>query len=400
MSDNKVRLGIIGLGAQGSMYASFIKDGMVPNMEIGAIADIDPAKREVAAAKYGVPVHADYQSLLASGDVDAVVTTVPHYLHPEMGIAALKAGIHALVEKPAGVYTKQVKELNEVAAQHPELTFGIMFNQRNNPLYQRIKEIVDAGEIGKIRRTNWIITTWWRPQGYYEQSAWRATWGGEGGGVLVNQAPHQLDLWQWICGVPKSVYSKVAYGFRRDIAVEDEVTAVVDYGDGATGTFVTAVHDLVGTDRFEILGDKGKIVVDGSKTATVTRLMEDERELSDSMGMEDVRKLFMGEMDPTTYYSQEVVEFDSAWGAQHSGVLENFAANILDGTPLLAPGSDGINGVRLANAIHLSSWLGQEVPLDFDEDLYLKELNQRIRSEGTFPEREAQTVGATAGDRK
>ncbi len=345
-------------------------------------------EREQAAEEYGVPVYADYRSLLAGGEVDAVVTTVPHYLHPEIGIAALEAGIHALVEKPAGVYTQQVQKLNEYAASHPELTFGIMFNQRNNPLYQRIKEIVDAGEIGAIRRTSWIITTWWRPQGYYEQSAWRATWGGEGGGVLVNQAPHQLDLWQWICGVPKSVYAKVAYGFRRDIAVEDEVTAVVDYGNGATGTFVTAVHDLVGTDRFEILGDRGKIVVDGSKTATVTRLVKDERELSDSMGMDEVRKLFTGELDTATMYSQETIEFESAWGAQHSGVLENFAANILDGTPLLAPGSDGINGVRLANAIHLSSWQGQEVSLDFDQDAYLAELNTRIRQEGKFPERE------------
>jgi predicted dehydrogenase len=375
------------------MYASFIQQGMVPNMVIGAIADVDPAKRE-KAAEYGVPFYEDYQTLLASGDVDAVVTCVPHYLHPEMGIQALQAGIHALVEKPAGVYTKQVKALNDFAASKPELTFGIMFNQRNNPLYQRIKEIVEAGEIGAIRRTNWVITTWWRPQGYYEQSAWRATWGGEGGGVLVNQAPHQLDLWQWICGVPTSVYAKVAYGFRRDIAVEDEVTALVDYGDGATGVFVTAVHDLVGTDRFEILGDKGKIVVDGSKTATVTRLVKDELELSAAMDMEDVRKLFMGELDPSQYYTQEVLEFDSPWGQQHSGVLENFAANILDGTPLLAPGSDGINGVRLANAIHLSSWLGKEIPLDFDEDDYLRELNHRIRAEGKFSEREAQPTTA------
>ncbi|HLS73708.1 MAG TPA: Gfo/Idh/MocA family oxidoreductase [Actinomycetaceae bacterium] len=384
----QVRLGIIGFGAQGGVYADFIDKGMVPNMTIGAIVDTDPAALQRAADAYpDVPRYEDYREVLTSGNVDAVITATPHYLHPEMGIAALEAGIHALIEKPAGVYTAQVKELNEFAATKPDLTFGIMFNQRNNPLYQRIKEIVDAGEIGKIRRTNWVITTWWRPQPYYEQSAWRATWGGEGGGVLVNQAPHQLDLWQWICGVPKSVYAKVAYGFRRDIAVEDEVTAVVDYGDGATGVFVTAVHDIVGTDRFEILGDKGKIVVDGSQTATVTRLSKDERELSDEMDMEDVRKLFMGELDPSSLYTQEVLEFDSPWGAQHAGVLENFAANILDGTPLLAPGDDGINGVRLANAIHLSSWLGREVPLDFDESEYLALLNERIREEGKFPER-------------
>jgi len=385
---DKVRLGIIGLGTQGSTYAKMIADGDVPNTVIGAIADTDPEVKTKAAELYpGVPFHDDYVALLDSGDVDAVVTTVPHYLHPEMGIAALTRGIHALVEKPAGVYTAQVKELLAFAQAKPELTFAIMFNQRNNPLYRRLKEILDAGEIGAIRRSNWIITTWWRPQGYYEQSEWRATWGGEGGGVLVNQAPHQLDLWQWLCGVPKSVYSKVAYGFRRNIAVEDEVTAVVDYGDGATGVFVTATHDLVGTDRLEILGEQGKIVVENSKTATVTRLVKPERELSEGLSMEDVRKIFMGQAKTDEMYTQEVIEFDSVWGAQHAGVLENFAANILDGTPLIAPGADGINGVRLANAIHLSSWTGREVALDFDEDEYLTLLNERIRAEGKFEER-------------
>lgn len=385
---NKVRLGIIGLGQQGGAYAKFITDGMVPNMVIGAITDTDPAKREFATETYpDVKVYDDYLTMLDSGDVDAVVTCVPHYLHPEMGMETLKRNIHALVEKPAGVYTKQVAELNAFAASKPELSFAIMFNQRNNPLYQRLKEIVDNGEIGNILRTNWIITNWWRPQGYYNSSEWRATWGGEGGGVLVNQAPHQLDLWQWICGVPKSVFAKVSYGFRRDIAVEDEVTALVDYGNGATGTFVTATHDMIGTDRFEILGDQGKIVVEGSKTATVTRLKKKEREISESMGLDDVRKLFMGQLDMDEYRSTEIVEFESVWGAQHAGVLENFAANILDGTPLLAPGSDGIKGVRLANAIHLSSWKGEEVGLDFDEDEFLSLLNDRIREEGKYAER-------------
>jgi predicted dehydrogenase len=384
----QVRLGIVGLGAQGSTYAQLITDGMVPNMKIGAICTSNPAKAEVVGSTYpGVGFYVDYSTMLGSGDVDAVVICVPPYLHPEMAIAALERGIHALVEKPAGVYTKQVRELNAYAATKPELTFAIMFNQRTNPLYQRIKEIIGGGEIGNVRCSNWIITTWWRPQGYFEQSAWRATWGGEGGGVLVNQASHQLDLWQWICGMPRSVYAKVAYGFQRDIAVEDDVTAVVDYGAGATGVFVTRVHDLIGTDRFEILGDNGKIVVDNSKTATVTRLGRPEREIGDEVSSDDVEQLYTGQLDMGAYTASEVIEFDSAWGSQHASVLQNFAANILDGTPLIAPGSDGINGVRLANAIYLSSWTGQEVPLDFDDDRYASELNQRIREEGKFPER-------------
>lgn len=377
----KVRLGIIGLGAQGGAYAGFIKEGRVPNMEIGAICDIDVAKQAVVEEEYpGVPFYENYIEMLESGDVDAVVTTVPHYLHPEMAIEALKRDIHALAEKPAGVYTKQVRELNEFAASKPELTFGIFFNQRTNELYQKVKEIIDNGEIGDIRRTNWIITTWWRPQGYYDQSAWRATWEGEGGGVLVNQAPHQLDLLQWIAGMPKKVYSNVKYGYQRDIAVEDEVTALLDYGNGATGTFITATHDIMGTDRFEIHGDKGKIVVDDSKTVTIKRMNTPEAELSKTMDMSDVARIFMGD-GPGEIFEEEVIEFESVWGEQHTNVLKNFAANILDGTPLIAPGSDGIHGVMLANAIHLSSWLGKEVELPLDEDFYLEELNKKIAEE-------------------
>jgi UDP-N-acetyl-2-amino-2-deoxyglucuronate dehydrogenase len=382
-----VRLGIVGIGAQGGAYAGFISEGKVKNMVIGAICDNDPAKKELAAEKYpDVPFYDNYIEMLESGNVDAVVTCVPHYLHPEMGIEALKRDVHALVEKPAGVYTKQVKELNEFAASKPELTYAIMFNQRTNPLYRKLKELIDNGEIGNIRRTNWIITTWWRPQGYYDQSEWRATWGGEGGGVLVNQAPHQIDLLQWICGMPKKVSSTVKYGYQRDIAVEDEVTAVFDYGNGATGVFVTCTHDVLGTDRFEILGDNGKIVVDDSKKITIKRLNKPEPEMNATMNMRDVMSIFMGG-DTSDIYSTEEIVFESVWGGQHIAVLENFAANIVEGTPLIAPGSDGINGVALANAIHLSSWLGKEVELPFDEELFLAELNKKIKEENKYPER-------------
>jgi predicted dehydrogenase len=382
------RLGIVGLGAQGSLYAELIYGGTIPNLELGAICEGNPATRQIVESKYpAAACYPDYLTMLDSSTVDAVIICVPSYLHPQMGIEALQRGNHVLLDKPAGIYTKQVKELNAVAATKPELTFAIMFNQRANPLYRKIKEIVSSGAIGEIRHTSWIMTTWWRPQGYYDQAAWRGTWGGEGGGVLVNQAPHQLDLWLWICGLPQSVYAKVAYGFRRAISVEDEVTAVVDYGQGASGVFITATHDVVGTDRFEILGDSGKIVVENSATATVTRLMKPERELGDAMELADIAKVLSGRMDLSDCYSSEVIESESQRGVQYAEMLGNFAANILDGTPLIAPGVEGINSVRLANAIHLSSWTGQEVPFDFDDDEYLAELNSRIREEGLFKER-------------
>ncbi len=377
----KLRYGLIGFGAQGGAYADFLTKGMVEQGALGAICDIDPAKKKLAEEKYpDTPFYDNYIDMLEGGDVDAIITCVPHYLHPEMGMEAMKRNIHALLEKPAGVYTKQVREINEFRKSHPEVAFGIMFNQRMNPLYQKLKEIMDNGEIGEIRRTNWIITTWWRPQGYYNQSAWRATWGGEGGGVLVNQAPHQLDLWQWICGMPTKVYSKVKFGFKRDIAVEDEVTALVEYENGATGVFVTCTHDVIGTDRFEILGEKGKIVVEGSKKLIITRLKRPELEMSASMDMSDVMKIFMGG-DMGDIYDVEELEFADAWGVQHSKVMENFADHVLNGAPLMAEGEEGIKGVTLANAIHLSSFLGKEVTLPLDEDLYLEELEKRIQEE-------------------
>lgn len=381
----KVRLGIVGFGVQGSAYARMVAQGLAPAITIAGVADTDSGARDRAREQVSDALIFDsLTELLAEPSIDAIVVTTPHYLHPAMGIAALQAGKHVLIDKPAGVYTQQVDFLVEEAAQHPDLKFAIMFNQRTNPLYRKIRQIVTSGEIGAVRRSNWIITTWWRPQSYYEQSQWRATWGGEGGGVLVNQAPHQLDLWQWICGKPQSVFAKAGYGFRRDIAVEDEVTILADFGGGATGTFTTATHDLVGTDRFEILGDRGRIVVDDSKTATVWRLTDDEQVLSNSFDHQAMQDLLQGKIDLADFYDVETFSSESAWGAQHASVLENFGRAILHGEELIAPGADGIAGVQLANAAHLSSWLGQEVPYDYDREQYAAELNARIRREGKF----------------
>ena len=272
----QVRLGIIGLGQQGGMYAKFITDGH--GAEHGDRRHLRHRPGQGGGRRPPsiptCPSTTTTSSMLDSGDVDAVVTCVPHYLHPEMGIDALQRDIHALVEKPAGVYTKQVKELNEFAATKPELTFAIMFNQRNNPLYQQLKEIVDNGEIGGIRRTNWIITTWWRPQGYYDR-AHGAPPGAARAAACWSTRPRTSST----CGsgsaasrspsTPRSPTGSAATSPSRTRSPR-----VVDYGDGATGVFVTATHDLVGTDRFEILGDQGKIVVENSKTATVTRLRQ------------------------------------------------------------------------------------------------------------------------------
>ena len=387
----KVKLGIIGYGAEGGMYAGFFKNNderLNDNIELVAICDNDPAKKEKVAADFPeLPFFDNYMDMLESGVVNAIVTTVPHYDHCVIGIDALKRGIHLLGEKPAGVYTKEVERLIAAADENPESTFAIFFNQRTNPLYQKVKQLMDDKAIGDLQRATWIITTWWRPQGYYNQSAWRATWGGEGGGVLVNQAPHQLDLLQWICGKPEKVFAKLQYGVGREIVVENEVNALLDFGNGATGSFITCTNDLVGTDRFEIFGTKGKIVVEDSKKLIVKQLTAPEAELSEKMDMSDVMKIFMGQVDMAQYVTETEEEFTTVFGQQHIDVLNNFADHVVNGAPLLANGREGINGVTLANAMHLSSWLDKEVDYNVDGDQYLAELNKRIAEEGKFETR-------------
>lgn len=400
--DKKIRFGLIGIGTQGGTYAGFLTGkagipGMAapecpPHCALGALCDIDPAKEKMCREKYPeIPFYRDWKEMVDSDDVDAVITTVPHYLHHEIAIYCLEHGRNVLVEKPAGVRAKDVMAMNACAAAHPDVAFGIMFNQRTNKLYQNVKEIVASGEMGQIRRSQWIINSWWRPDSYYRQSEWRATWGGEGGGVLVNQAPHQLDLWQWICGVPVKVYSKNLNGCHRDIAVENDVTMMVEFANGAVGTFITCTHDANGTDRLEIDLDGGKIVVDNSRIATVYRYVKDgkhvsEDELNATMDMMQVARLTSSNSGGGLCET-ETIENTDGWGRQHTTVMENFALHCLTGSPLLAPGSDGINGVNLANSSQLSAWTGREVPNPCDPEEYARELDKRIAEEGKFPVR-------------
>lgn len=401
--DKRIRYGIIGFGTQGSNYSNiltgtasfpgFPSAPVPPHCTLGAICDIDPARRELAKQKFpDYPVFEDYRDMIASGHCDAVITTVPHYLHHEMAIYAMEHGMNVICEKPAGVRAKDVQKMIDCHEAHPEVAFGIMFNQRTNKLYQKIKEIVASGELGQIRRSQWIINTWWRPDSYYRQSEWRATWGGEGGGVLVNQAPHQLDLWQWICGVPCKVTSLNLNGAHRDIAVENDVTMVTQYPNGATGSFITCTHDAIGTDRLEIDLDAGKIVVENSKTATVYRMVKDGRQVDEEYINQHMSMMELAMLTSSNggggLYETEVFENSDGWGVQHGTVMENFALHILTGSPLLAPGSDGIMGVRLANASQLSAWTGCTVELPCDEEAYARELNKRIAAEGKFPIRD------------
>ncbi len=366
--EKKIRLGIIGIGNMGSGHACRVVDGECPDFVLTAVADVNPAREDWARKRLGenVAFFPTAAAMLDSGLIDACIVATPHYDHPGLAIECMKRSIHVMVEKPAGVYTKQVREMNEMADKHPEVVFGLMFNQRTNHVYRKAREIVQSGKYGRIRRTNWLITDWYRTQHYYDSGAWRATWAGEGGGVLLNQCPHQLDLWQWICGMPVKVQTHMKFGQWHNIEVEDDVTTYVEYENGATGVFVTTTGDVHGTNRFEIQMDKAKLVV------TYGGIELKEFSVSEPEWTATCKEGFA--CMPATDVN---VETDGK-NEQHTGVVNAWGGAILRGEPLVADGREGINGLMLSNAMHLSAFLGKEVKLPIDEELFHEELKKRI----------------------
>lgn len=363
---DKVKLGIIGIGNMGTCHIETILAGNTPELEITAAADRRQSRRAWAKQTLGegVAIFEEGTQLMESGLCQAVLIAVPHYQHPELTIFGLEHDLHVLCEKPAGVYTKQVRLMNEAAARSDKV-FAIMFNQRTNPAFQKLHDLVQGGSLGKLKRVNWIVTDWYRTQTYYDSGSWRATWKGEGGGVLLNQCPHNLDLLQWICGMPCQVQAFCHEGKWHDIEVEDDVTAYLEFPGGATGVFVTTTGDAPGTNRLEITLEWGKLVYEADKL-TLYRLAQNEREFcKTAKGGFDKPQCTREELDITGDYPQ------------HTGVMNAFAGAILHGTPLVAPGCEGIRGLTLSNGMHLSSWLGQPVTLPVDEDLFLAELEKR-----------------------
>lgn len=365
--EKKVKLGIIGLGNMGSTHAKNLMEGLCPEIDLVAIADVKESRREWAKENLPetVAIFDDALKMMDSGVVEAVIVSVPHYDHPTFAIEAFKRGIHVMVEKPAGVYTKQVREMNE-AAKKADVVFGMMFNQRCHHTYRKMKEMLESGELGRIRRVSWLITAWYRNQAYYDSGDWRATWSGEGGGVLMNQAPHNLDMLQWLCGMPKTVETHMHFGKWHDIEVEDDVTTYMEFENGATGVFITSTGDAPGNNRLEILTDKGRIISDDEV------LIYDELEMPEP---EFQKVAVYGFASPK--HTRIPVETDGK-NEQHVGVLNAFAGAILRGEPLVASGEEGINGLTLANAMHLSAFLGKKVEIPFDEDLYYEELMKRV----------------------
>ena len=353
-----LRMGVIGVGNIGTAHARSITTGEVPGMELAALCDASPTRRQALQDAFpGIPVFSEHRELLDSGLTDGVIIATPHYFHPPIAVDAFMSGQHVLSEKPAGVYTRQVRQMIEAARKSGRI-FGIMFNQRADSLYRRARELGAGGELGEPKRLVWIITNWYRTQAYYKSGGWRATWSGEGGGVLLNQAPHNLDLWQWIFGMPVRVRAFCTRGKYHAIAVEDDATLYAEYENGATAVFITSTGEYPGTNRLEISGDRGKLVLEEGRLRW-WRLEEPERVFCFT-----ARESFY--QAPMTL--EEVGESSPISG--HRVILENFAAAVLCGEKLIAPGEDGLRELTLSNAAYLSTWTDDWVTLPLDEKAF------------------------------
>ena len=372
----KIKLGIVGYGNMGMPVSNWlIKEKLSPEVEVTAICDFDAERIKAAKENYkdeNITYFSDVDEMLASGVVDSIYVAVPHYDHPVIAMKAFEKGIHVMLEKPAGVYTKNVREL-DAAAKKAGVKFGMMFQSRTAPVYKKAKEIISSGALGNIRSVNWLITTWFRSQKYYDSGAWRATWAGEGGGVLLNQCPHQLDLLQWLTGMPEEIYAKCSVAQWHDVEIEDDVIAVLKYKNGAMGSFITSTGINPGTNRLEIAFDKGTMIIENGKI-TVNELDVD---LSVFTGKElDANGNRATVMTPKITKINYECPTEKITG--HALMMSAFASAILHGTDLIAGAEDGLNELTLSNAMYLSAWTNSTIKLPMDEDLFYEELQKRV----------------------
>lgn len=358
-----VRLGIVGIGNMGGGHSTWILQGLVPGCELAAVCDLNPQKLERFK---DIPHFTDAGEMIRSGEINAILIATPHYDHTTIGIQALKAGLHVMVEKPLSVHKADCERLI-AAYQNKKQVFAAMFNQRTDPVFQKIRSLIRNGELGRINRINWIITNWFRTGAYYASGGWRATWAGEGGGVLLNQCPHNLDLYQWLFGMPDQVRGFCKLGHRHDIEVEDEVTAYFEYKSGATAVFITSTGEAPGTNRLEITGERGRLVTEGGK---ITFLRN---EIETTEFSRTTKESFNR---PETW--QVEIPVGSNPEPQHVYVLRNFTNAILHGEKLIAPAVEGIHSVELGNSILMSSLLGETVAVPLSGAKYEKMLKKLI----------------------
>ena len=378
----QVRLGIVGLGNIGKFHTGYLLEKKVPRCELVAVSDAFASSLEPFKNRPGLKTFASSEEMIRSGEIDAILIATPHYLHTTIGIDALNNGLHVMVEKPISAHKADAERLIAVARAHPKQVFAAMFQMRVEPRYLKIKKLLESGELGRFTRMQWVITDWYRTEAYYASGGWRATWKGEGGGVLLNQCLHQLDTLQWLCGMPAQVRGFCQLGRFHDIEVEDDVTCYLEWANGASGMFVSSTGESPGTNRLELVGTRGKLTLEGNRLSLIRN----------DADMVEFSKTAKGGFTKPEVWNVEI-PFENAVNP-HGILVQNFVDSILDGSPLIAPGADGMGSVELANVLLYSSLIHQTVELPMDGAAWEGKLKELIASS----KHEKKVVQATTDD--
>ena len=374
MSERTVRFAVVGFGSIGRTHFRTISGTAVPDGLVTALVT-----RQSDGLPDGIEVFRDVDTLLDAGVADVVVVATPTMDHEETSRKVLTTGCHLVVEKPMAMTVLGARRI--IDARPSEAVAAVMLNQRYHGTYRRIREIVKGGLLGRIHRFSWIMTAWYRPNAYFAVSSWRGTWPGEGGGALLNQGIHNLDILQWILGLPASVYARAGFGKFHSIDVEDEVTALFEYDDGLSGVLVVSTGEAPGTNRFEIVGDRGTLVFE----ADTIRLAMTDRNVSEHRATS--RDLF----ESPNFTEQR--EVPAATANQHAEVFNDVVGAVSEGRPVATPLEDGVASIELANAILVSAWEDRRVDLPVDAVAYHEALERRIEA-SDFREPEDLTVRA------
>ncbi|NRF95980.1 Gfo/Idh/MocA family oxidoreductase [Paenibacillus frigoriresistens] len=385
MKSQKVKVGLIGLGNIGKTHIKNLTT--TEQIELVGVCDLVREKADRFAAECETTAYYSHSELFRNSGLEAVIIAVPHYSHPVIAVDAFRQGIHVLCEKPLAIHVNDAKltiaAYEEAKQKYPELVFGMMFQERTLPFYKKIKEIVDSGDLGRLTRASWINTAWFRSQAYYDSGDWRATWAGEGGGILTNQCPHNLDFYQWVFGVPARISGHAHIGKYHQIEVEDEVTAYFEHESGMVGHFMVTTAESPGVNRLEIVGENGRLLFEKDK------LLLFRNRISMLQHLQETNQGF-GNVE----FEEIEIEVDKDVPTGHKVVTEKFVTKVLTGQgELIAEGTEGILSVTIANGIMLSSFNKQMVELPFDSDQYERILQDLIAS-SKFRKAAAQVIEA------
>ena len=369
--DNQIRVALIGFGGMGQIYAKLIRAGMVPELKLAGVCCRNEAGQKLLEKEFpGVVVYPDQRAMEAAAtDYDAVIIVTPHSVHVEQGLAFAALGKHILMDKPAGIDAGSVEQL-VAYCEEKQVSFGMIFQNRQLPVFQKAKQMLAEGALGQLQRAVWICNNWYRSPAYHRSATWRSSWNGEGGGLMINQNPHYVDLWNWLFGMPDRVWADMGFGRYNDFLVDDAADIQFSYDNGFHGTMVSATGEAPGVNRLEIWGTKGRLTI-----LENARLLLDENQVSIQEFAAANQEKFAG----IPHEEREIPV--SAPGIPYVDVLRNFGAHLISGAPLIASGKDGLREVQLANAVYVSGWEEKRVPVPVEEARYLTGLKQRREEE-------------------